>query len=839
MLRHFQSIKVSRLGTESLQTDLKLVEKSENDRELIFEAIKDNILFHNCSVFVMNCVIDPMHKKIFSPGTSIIRQGDVHGEDLYVCVRGECQVTKMEAGEEVLRFTYDRLPQAFGELALLYQAPRAATVRALTEVECWVLHFQDFAKIRKREEARLNEEKLRLMDSHDIFIGLDSKQKILVADSMEVVEWPAGEVMLSQKELSSNTYLIRRGKAIASVKDVDVPLEAGSMFGKLSTLNVSAEICTKSPMSCFVLDAVACASLLGSQQELRIYRSLSKVPLLMSIGQEQLIALTPKFSRVEFAEGAYVIREGEVGDAFYVVESGFFRVQHAGKALPSADLEKGACFGEASLLNGVSNIRTADVVTVQAGVLMQLSKDDFVKHLGHLDDLRIMWRMVALRKTKLLRDLPHDKMVEVAKALSREVLHQGQTVIKQGDIGDKFYIIENGNCEVMSSDGKVLNKMRPGEPFGEAALLTASKRTATVTVVSPQCYLLSLNRGDFYSLLGGLMSQLKAAAAQYMSDSSAMETFDPKEVKWVRPFGAGAYAIVYLGWWRNKLYAIKAINKKHMLEVNQVKEVVKEKHLLGNLDSNFCIKLVSTAQDSRNLYMMMMPLLGGELFTLVAETLGPLPEDKARFYAACTVLGLEYLHSQNILYRDLKLENLLIDSRGYLKIADLGIAKVIHPGEKTYTFKGTPDYMAPEYLTSAGVTHSADWWALGVLLFEINAGYTPFQAGEPMEMFRKITNVQYSCPAAFSPALVNLIEGLLQKRVARRLGSGVTGSLEVKQHDWFKGLDWAALKEMKIPAPWLPDIDFSRFDDIPDIEGHPVAMGARITREEQAYFSDF
>jgi len=516
-------------------------------------------------------------------------------------------------------------------------------------------------------------------------------------------------------------------------------------------------------------------------------------------------------------------------------------VERGGQQLPDGHMIEGNSFGGDSLLDRSVSKRTADVVCLQDGAVLRMAKADFVANLGHLDDIRNIWHLVALRRTKLFSQLQEPELLEIVAASGKETFCKGDYIIKQGEMGNKFYVIEKGACEVIGTSGKVLNRMDAGTPFGEAALLSESKRSASVQVVSDQCSVLSLERSEFHTLLGHLKSELKRKTTRYVMDDSMDElpTFDPRQVKWVKPIGSGAYAIVYLGWWENKLYAIKTINKAHMLEINQVNVVVQEKHLLQGLHSNFCIKMVAAAQDSRNLYLMLQPILGGELFTLVAERLGPLPEDKSRFYAACTVLGLEYLHNNNILYRDLKLENLLIDSSGYLKIADLGIAKRIGPGEKTYTFKGTPDYMAPEYLNNAGVTHAADWWALGVLIFEINSGYTPFQADEPMDMFRKIVAGAYTCPSTFSPELVNLLSGLLERKVARRLGSGVTGSLEVKQHPWFAGLDWNALKEMRLPAPWLPDVDIGRIPEAQDIDSHPVSQGRSVPGSMQPKFADF
>lgn len=183
--------------------------------------------------------------------------------------------------------------------------------------------------------------------------------------------------------------------------------------------------------------------------------------------------------------------------------------------------------------------------------------------------------------------------------------------------------------------------------------------------------------------------------------------------------GTGTFGKVYMAILQGKAYAVKVLRKRKIIELNQIEHIKSEKELLASIQHPFIVNLIESFQDENNFYLVFDFIQGGEIFRLL-RTENAFPNDVALFYVAEIILAFEHLHSQKIAYRDLKPENLLIASDGHLRITDFGFAKKID--DKSYTLCGTPEYLAPEIILQQGHNHAVDWWALGVLMFEMIAG---------------------------------------------------------------------------------------------------------------------
>eukprot|EP00954_Amorphochlora_amoebiformis_P021246 1345126-Amorphochlora_amoeboformis.AAC.1 len=184
-------------------------------------------------------------------------------------------------------------------------------------------------------------------------------------------------------------------------------------------------------------------------------------------------------------------------------------------------------------------------------------------------------------------------------------------------------------------------------------------------------------------------------------------------------------------------FAIKTLSKAEVCRLKQVAHIKAEKHNLMEVHHTFIVKLFHTFQDKLNLYFVLEYVIGGDFFSYLRRK-GRLDMHAARFYAAELVVALSYLHSKDIIYRDLKPENMLISAEGHVKLADFGFSKKLEKDKRTWTLCGTPEYLAPEIIHSIGHHYGVDWWALGILLFEMLAGFPPFYDEQPFNIYQKI-----------------------------------------------------------------------------------------------------
>ncbi|EPR59439.1 AGC kinase [Toxoplasma gondii TgCatPRC2] len=284
--------------------------------------------------------------------------------------------------------------------------------------------------------------------------------------------------------------------------------------------------------------------------------------------------------------------------------------------------------------------------------------------------------------------------------------------------------------------------------------------------------------------------------------------------------------------------ALKILSKHKIVKMKQVEHVKDEKRILSSIEHPFIVNLLAAFQDEKRLFILMEYVNGGELFSHLRRR-NCIPTDQARLYAAEITLAFQYLHQRHIVYRDLKPENLLIDSQGHIKITDFGFAKVVK--DRTWTLCGTHEYLAPESITRRGHGLPVDWWALGILLFEMLAGHPPFVDENPLGIYRKIIAGKIEFPRSFDYAAKSLVKRLLTHDPLKRYGCLKDGAEDVKNHKFFKGIDWVKCYNKNIRAPYLPNTrgpqDSSMFDKYAEsTESSSPPIGAA---EQQAFFDNF
>ena len=440
--------------------------------------------------------------------------------------------------------------------------------------------------------------------------------------------------------------------------------------------------------------------------------------------------------------------------------------------------------------------------------------------------------------------LSNNQLEQIAGALEQESFQKGEFIIRQGQEGDYFYIVEEGEVGIYKTDGDVsiddtltaqagpLAVLSVGAYFGEKALLAEDRRQAScIAETNVKC--LTLGRDDFVMMLGNLEEIISSNGAtakkveeisedEPAAESTAMfEEYSFKNLNVIRTLGCGAFGRVKLvqSTTNGRTFALKCQAKKAIVDNALQEHVLNERLILTMLNHQFILNIHGTFKDDHSIYFVLELLQGGELFTHLRNR-GQLVEKDAKFYGASVLLAFAYMHAKNIAYRDLKPENLVLDKEGYLKVVDFGLAKVVDC--KTWTLCGTPDYLAPEIILNEGHDKAVDYWALGVLLYEMVTGVPPFYADDPMEVYEKILSAKMSMPHSVSKNLADLIRKLCKLHQSKRLGNGKGGTSAIIKHKWFSNFDFKGLTKKELIAPIIPkvsnDLDASNFDDYVDAD---------------------
>ena len=324
-----------------------------------------------------------------------------------------------------------------------------------------------------------------------------------------------------------------------------------------------------------------------------------------------------------------------------------------------------------------------------------------------------------------------------------------------------------------------------------------------------------------------------------------MDCFRPISV-----LGRGHFGKVILSQYKNtgEYFALKALKKGDIIARDEVESLMSELRIFecaNSMRHPFLVNLFACFQTADHVCFVMEYSPGGDLMMHIHSDV--FPETRACFYAACVVLGLQYLHQHNIVYRDLKLDNLLLDNEGYLKIADFGLCKEnMGFGDRTSTFCGTPEFLAPEVLTETSYTRAVDWWGLGVLIFEMLVGESPFPGDDEEEVFDSIVNDEVRYPRFLSIESVAIMRRLLRRNPERRLGSSDRDADDIKKQAFFRGINWEKLLARQVTPPFIPTIvnqeDVSNFDEEFTREAPlltPPRNARSLARNEQNLFKDF
>ncbi|XP_050520049.1 cGMP-dependent protein kinase, isozyme 1-like isoform X2 [Daktulosphaira vitifoliae] len=568
-----------------------------------------------------------------------------------------------------------------------------------------------------------------------------------------------------------------------------------------------------------------------------IKEALCKNPFLKNLNTAQMSEIVDVMYPKDFDAGSYIIKKGEPGCCLYVADEGKFDVIQSGRVVDC--IWPGEVFGELAILYNCP--RTASIRTTQDAKVWILERVAYQKIMKTSAMKRFDERVGFLKSVPLMKDLDEEILWKISDVLKEEFYPEGHYIIKQDTVGDKFYILSEGRVKVTKlnkgdDEEEEFGILEQGEFFGEVALLKEDKRTANVVAMHPGAECLTLDREPFIHFIGNLEELKNRKYTENSSKTEAnklsekisypelfrVELDDFDTIATIGVGGFGRVDLVCLKLNRDRSYAMKKLKKQHIVDMQQQEHVYNEKTILESCSNPFIGKLYRTYKDEKYVYMLMEACLGGEIWSLLRDR-RCFDDNAACFVAGCVLEALDFLHDIDVIYRDLKPENLLLDREGFVKLVDFGFAKKLQPrGMKTWTFCGTPEYVSPEIILNKGHDRAVDFWALGILIYELLAGIPPFTGDEPMQIYNSILKGigAVSFPRQINRTAQNLTKQLCRVDPTERLGYQKGGIQDVRRHEWFKGFDWSGLRNRTIVPPIVPHIsnplDFSNFDTYSD-----------------------
>jgi CRP-like cAMP-binding protein len=679
-------------------------------------------------------------KADFAAGTAIITQGE-DGDAFFVMKSGKAKVDI--DGKEVAQL---KGGDFFGEMALLRQEPRAATITAMAQVCTLKVTREDFIGLglieklefpkrgavggggdgadveikppsaKTAEEREVMGQALKNNANLTKIFSIDDEKTKAIIDRMWKIDVPANEAIIKQGSLDADYfYIVKEGcfevtvaakeqSAMAAAGQGVGKVEKGGSFGELALMYFAPRAATLTATvasQLWVIDRKQFKDILAKSSDemlLTNVKYLDKIGLLKDLKDDEKKELAKALTDMVFYKDETIFSQGEEGKLLYILIEGEVAIEKDGKIETKlvATASNACIFGERALLSGEPRAASINVISESAKALT-IDKVSFDMLIGPLNE-----------------------------------------IIKRGKDG-------SAKINKVVAGGQADNGKRFGNIF----------------------------RKDLNTL--GLL-------------------------------GCGGFGAVHLVEHKTTgaTYALKALSKGYVVKSGMQASVMSEKKVQLLCDSAFIIKLFECYNGQESLYLLLELALGGELYATYNKKQLWGKEDCAQFYVAGTTYAFDHLHSKKVIFRDLKPENLLLNDKGQVKLTDMGLAKVVVG--KTYTTCGTPDYFAPEIIASKGHTVAVDWWTLGILSFELMIGHPPFESATPMQIYQKVSKGinKVTFPKKCPQPVEAFVKALCHQNPSERLPMKKGDIKNIQTHQWYKSFNWNDFYELKMAAPYKP-----------------------------------
>lgn len=781
----------------------------------IAEQTQIKQIFHNLFLFdtfpeeVLDLILGNLFLLEVLSGSYLYQTGFV-SQFFYIVLEGTLEVYK---DDKVIK-VYNQW-DSFGHSSLItldHFVSLDESVKCISNTKLFVLNGETFISIKQKLIRLRLQERYEFINTIIFFKALDSIIKHNIAEKMNLVTFDIGTKIISKGEAGNNIYMIKEGSVSCQINNTEINcLGVSQYFGIVSLVRKSKRtldvIATKKCI-CFELTSNDLTEAIGVNYIEVILYSIFKEFLFQNayfsdlLTEDNSFELFKKFSlrSYEKNDNIYLKTRSKLSNKrIIVVLEGSLKNSQSKKV----EYKSGSIIGEEMVKNYID--LPENLVAYPDCLTLETDVDNITQLLGeeiHANTLNIQYKVSKLQKMSIFSHCSENIIQQIIINKTKQKYPRDTIIIKEDSPGDFFYIIIKGKVEV-SILNRPIRRLENNSFFGEISLLNPNKlclRTATVKTVSEViCFL--INKQDFL-LLANDTSVSELLCKQISLQNTNIELNDLMLIKHI---GNGKYGSVDLVHNNNYAYAIKSINRKDAdTKKRMAIYLQEERRLLFNVDHPLICKIVKSFKNDYFVFLLLEHINGQNLSDYLNTHPTVMKTDEVRFLISGVLLVIDYLHKRQIVHRDIKPNNIMLDKNGYIKLVDFGAAKNIT--DYCNTIIGTPHYMSPEVLSGKGYSFSCDYWSIGICTFELFYKKYPFgnDAQEVMEIYKEILYSQFKFPFVNNmfASLNNFIEAILEKQVTKRICT----LRKIKNLSFFKDFNWDHLIEYKIQSNFKPNV---------------------------------
>ena len=797
------------LERESTNRDL-----TEEEQEKIKEIFRKLFVFDSLPDSLLNLVLDNL--VLFNvPKGEYLYLKNTQNSFFYIIIKGQFEKCSDNLNKDNKASNIIKEWDFIGENTLMSNNIINTvdhSLLCLIDSQVLVLDSEKFIEIKNTIINFNLKDRYDFLNSIIIFKTLDSIIKHNIAKKMEPIPYKKDDIIIKKGDKNNKSlYLIKKGfvRCCLNGKDIRI-LKENSAFGMLAlileqerTLDV---IIGEDDTLLFEITREIIIDCIGDNYIdvilFSIYKNVVDHNLLLHdiINDDNINDLFKFFKIIQYKNKENINNDLEKKKInkkriIIIIEGNFIDEKSNEIKYKSGDF-----IGEETIKNQTeipnNLIAFPDVTSIEANLkdIEEILGEEYKKNINNLKTL-----VKKLKKVPLLNNLSENELLTISNYIKIEKYIQGQEIIKENTEAEYFYILFKGSVTI-SREGKRLRDLEKGSFFGQLSLLSENKkRTATVVAITNStCYLIP--KQYFNILLNNEITfNLIKKANSLQNDLISFE-----DLYYIKHLGMGQFGSVSLVHNNKFIFAIKAILKHDANIKRKIAEyIISERRILLALDHPFIGKMIKSFKNDFFVFFLLEYINGITMSSLIKNKEFKLKE--LSFYIGSLLLAIEYLHKEKIVHRDIKPNNIMITSKGYIKLIDFGTAKFIT--DFTSTIIGTPHYLSPEILLGQGYSFSCDYWSIGVVIYEMTYKKYPFgnHSNDIMEIYH---DIMYSSGFDFPNnnnkfKYINLlINGLLCKKVEKRF----CNINKIKKMKIFDNFNWNDLLCKKMKSPFIPEV---------------------------------